>query len=513
MGLFGFNPLSLPAHNPPKDKNSWPPGSELRTKFGQQGLWWPKKLGGAHLSGEEIEPYRQLGDDPVDQILRLLEAENKTLGPTDDLLRMADEAQSIDFSQRTPAEKAMTSFIEKCSKLPDWVDQEQLRRGQEVFLTYTPVASLALYYRSLIAGFSIPKIAAVIRATAYLSPPSRPDQALQRLLDTGELTAACIGLGLDPIMPGGLGWKTALYVRVLHAKVRYALLRRKGDRKWDSDTLGLPINQEDMAATLLAFSVNVLDGIDIIAGIPVREQERLDYLALWRYLGWLLGVESEGDSRSEGLPTCEELPPLDPCGPGPGQLNNASKRSAALLDSFILHLLHPDDSSAVVAHHLLKITDRKPPSLKLSEVPDEFYKNELFYYRSLQCRRLIGDPLADALQLPFHPVRWKRIKLWMKSTFILSLLRCYTLASMWIPFVRKRVIEWHTSAFQKFHEHWIETHQSKMAKALAKNEKASCIKEDDDKNKEEDPALMEKSNDGSDASQSLCPFAMIAPPQ
>ena len=222
--MLWIDPLNLPAHTPPRDQKLWPAGSEVRTKFGQRFLWWPRELGGFHLSKQELEPYRLLGDDPVDTIFQLLEEERSSLGPSDDFLELADRAAKCDGSERTPGQHAMVSFLEKYSQLPTWVDIEQLRRGQAVFLAYTPAASLALYYRSLVAGFSIPKIAAVIRATAYLAPPSRPDQALQRLLDTGELIAVCMGLGVESILHRGLGRKTAIYVRVLHGKGRHSLL-------------------------------------------------------------------------------------------------------------------------------------------------------------------------------------------------------------------------------------------------------------------------------------------------
>ncbi len=506
--MVWLDPLNLPAHRPSFDKNLWPPGSELRSKFGVQFLWWPRKLGGFHLPKEDLEPYRFVGDGQVDNILQLLDNENDALGPSGDFLELVQVAREVHSSQRSPAQEAMVEFIQKYSELPVWVDKEQLRRGQNVFLAYTPVASLALYYRSLVAGFSIPKIAAVIRATAYLAPPSRPDQALQRLLDTGELITACMGIGLDSLLPDGLGWKTAIYVRVLHAKIRYALLGRKGTRQWDVAKYGIPINQEDLSATLLAFSVNVLDGIDIIAGTTVREQERLDYLALWRYIGWLMGVEVEGDIRSAKYLSVEDLPPLDPCGPGRSERPDPCRHSAAILDSILDHLLDPDETSVEISHHLLKITDRKPPSSKLSEIPDEFYKNDLFYYRALQCRRLIGDPLADSLHLPFHPNRWKRMKCMIKSAFVLSIFRCYTLASMWIPLARRKVIQWHTSAFLRFHEEWIKTHQTKMGRALARNERATCLVEEETPN-----STSYQSNGTNESYQSLCPFAMVAPPQ
>jgi len=260
----------------------WPEGAFVRNKFGQRVLWLDRNNGGHHLSVDTLESYRHLGDGPVDRILGLLDEEGNRLRPGDDLLLMAEEALKTEHELRSAAQKEMASFLETHLQLPEWVDIQQLKRGQEVHLAYIPSVSFSLYYRSLIAGFSIPKIAAVVQSTAYLAPPSRPDQALQRLLDTGGFTVACTGIGLDAILPGGIGWRTALHVRALHAKVRFAILQKQGKKKWDVEKLGIPINQEDMSATLLAFSANVLAGIDLIAGNSVSVQEHLDYLAFWR---------------------------------------------------------------------------------------------------------------------------------------------------------------------------------------------------------------------------------------
>jgi hypothetical protein len=276
-----LNALDISALRIPK-RELWPEGAFVRNKFGQKTLWLDQNDGGYHLSTNALEPYRLLGDGPVDRIIELLDKDGDRLGPGDDLLLMAEKALKTEDASRSMVQKEMACFLETHLQTPEWVDIKQLKRGQEVHLAYLPAVSLSLYYRSLIAGFSIPKIAAVIQSTAYLAPPSRPDQALQRLLDTGEFTVACTALGLDALLPGGIGWKTALHVRILHAKVRFAILNRQGKKKWNVEKLGIPINQEDMAATALAFSVNVLAGIDLIAGNSVSEQEELDYLALWR---------------------------------------------------------------------------------------------------------------------------------------------------------------------------------------------------------------------------------------
>lgn len=519
MMAMKFDALNVKSYGVPLDPRDWPAGSFKRTKFGQQVLWTSEY----HLYSHELEPYRHIGDGPVDTILELLQKENRPLCASADLLALGSNAKNLcehPNSKPTDADRQLAKFMDTYSKLPDWVDVEQLRNGQEVFLAYLPVVSISLYYRSLVAGFSIPKIAKVIKSTAYLSPPARPDQALQRLIDTGELTSACCGgLGVEAILPGGIGWKTALHVRVLHGKIRYALLQRKGEKRWDTNKYGVPINQEDMSATLLAFSVNVLFGIHFMSGMSLSDKERCDYLALWRYIGWLLGVETDDndETRTLGQPSTKALPVLDPCGPGRGSRPDCIRHSAAKLQSMIWHLLEPDSSSTEIAHHLLKITDRRPPSMQFHKIPDSFYKNELYYLRSYNCRRLIGDPLADALELPFHPNRWIRLKIAIKSQVIFWMLRLYTAAGMRVPFIRRWMVRQHTRGLKAFHNRWLESHPSKMARAFAKNEKPSVLADDDGHDKNFDSKFHDGKNNvpsspNDSAAPSLCPFAMAAPP-
>lgn len=195
-----------------------------------------------------------------------------------------------------------------------------------IFFGIPSSCGCALFYRSLVGGFSIPKVVEVLIATRYLVPSQLASnrnsvenaesivrdrkRSEERIIDTGGFLACCFA-PLAPtdsqdnvpsaasLRPGGKGWEAALRVRVLHAKVRRSILQQKKTGndgqsipRWDTERNGIPINQEDMAATLLAFSVNVLIGIKIISGRPLPEREQRDYLALWRYVGWLLGIDT-----------------------------------------------------------------------------------------------------------------------------------------------------------------------------------------------------------------------------
>ena len=138
--------------------------------------------------------------------------------------------------------------------------------------------------------------------------------------------------------------------------------------------------------------------------------------------------------------------------------------------------------------------------MSFEKIPDSFYKNYLFYYRCFNCRRMVGDPLADALSLPLPLNFWMKTKVYLRSTLFFFVLRAYSNTARWIPPIRRWIVQWHTKALGSFHENWKKTHKSKMAHALARNEKASILDTE------------EEIGTPSQKSISLCPFAMTAKP-
>lgn len=91
----------------------------------------------------------------------------------------------------------------------------------------------------------------------------------------------------DAFSAEGKGYISIAKVRLMHAAVRYHV---KNADKWDMQW-GLPINQEDMAATNLAFSLITIRGIRKL-GIQVMPKKALQYITFWNAIGRLLGVKS-----------------------------------------------------------------------------------------------------------------------------------------------------------------------------------------------------------------------------
>lgn len=445
---------------------------------------------GFHLTSPALEPYRRIGDPEMDLVL-----EETPFGATDDVVEYAARAAADGEASHA------AQFYEHHLHVPEWVDFGQLQRGIDVFLAYAPVAGCALFYRSLTGGFSIPQIVEVLVATRYLVPTGRgrarsdrdKQRTMERLLDTGGMLACCFAPTADvdhlsmltssALRPKGRGWAACLRVRALHAKVRRSLLK---SNRWDCEENGVPINQEDLCATLLAFSVNVLSGIEIVLGRPLPESDQHDYLALWRYIGWLLGVDTLECTRHGKVvssnPNAAKLPPIDPC--GPSKVGDDSILHAyATLESIILHLLHPGESAAALVEHLLSL-------------------RSFVSFRSEVCRVFLGGPLSDQLRITKSSIDWTSLRRGQPMSFAASLvgfvsikiavllfmcaLRAYTLMTFRSSWIRRKVIKWHGSFQLKFLSVWSDSHLKRM------NDAASCR--------------------GTKKKDQACPFAMVMDP-
>src|SRR5436190_19317604 len=95
---------------------------------------------------------------------------------------------------------------------------------------------------------------------------------MRRLLETSQMVINVMsegGLDLN-----GAGIITVKKVRLYHAAIRYFLLNSGRDSAaWDSEVYGKPINQEEMAGTLMAFSALVINGLTQVGVELTKEQK------------------------------------------------------------------------------------------------------------------------------------------------------------------------------------------------------------------------------------------------
>jgi ER-bound oxygenase mpaB/B'/Rubber oxygenase, catalytic domain len=176
---------------------------------------------------------------------------------------------------------SVAAYLAATGGLPDWADPARIAAGERVFWRYGPAMIAILHCYALPFCYAGRKGVQVLALTARLtSNPTR------RIIETAQMM-------VDVMRPGGLGSagtgiRTAQKVRLMHAGVRCLIAQYPG---WKPE-FDLPINQEDLAGTLLSFSFITLDGLRRL-GYVLSNDEIEGYLHAWKVVGHILGIHPE----------------------------------------------------------------------------------------------------------------------------------------------------------------------------------------------------------------------------
>jgi hypothetical protein len=238
------------------------------------------------------------------------------------------------------------AFLDQVHSLPSWLDFDQVERGQQLFATYFAQITNILLYGGLLPGYSFPRMAKVLMQTGYLA---KPREITKRLVETADFVLDTMH-SVDSIKPNGFGWKTTVRVRALHASVRKRLGERAscpvtgsvGSCPLGHKEAGFPINQADMLATLMAFSV--LPMIHLSQNTAITVQDREDYIAAWRYVGHVIGIAPEFDVLEKGFEHCVHffaryfVEYLDPSDPNSRKILEATLKTLSPLGGKQLHV-------------------------------------------------------------------------------------------------------------------------------------------------------------------------------
>ena len=247
-----------------------------------------------------LDRMRLVGDPPADAAIEAtLAAGQQAAAQTFMADRMTNAAP---VPSSLPSQ--LREFLEK-NKVDAIANPARFAVAQNVFVDHGPEILATLGCYSLPSAYAARKGVQVLHRTAYLA--KRPNRRLFRTMQMVVDVMEPGGLG-----PDGYGIRTIQKVRLIHAAIRYQLLHAK----WD-DSLGIPINQEDLAGTLLTFSYLPVDGLRKLgATIPGDAAEA--YFETWCAVGRLLGVtpemipdELEAGAQLAGLICQRQFAPCD----------------------------------------------------------------------------------------------------------------------------------------------------------------------------------------------------------
>jgi hypothetical protein len=255
--------------------------------------------------------------------------------------------------------EAARALFRQVDPVPLWADPEKLRLGAETMLRAWPVGSWSLAGFALAGGYLA---SATVKPLVMTGALSR--MAYRRLAETTRFVldvATSAGFGRH-----ARGFETTLRVRVMHAQVRSGLL---ASGKWRTSEWGVPINQQDMLATVLQFSVAYAHGVEAL-GLLLSRREKDALMHLWRYVGYVMGVR-------------QELLPL------------SFDEARSLYRLVAMTQAGPDDDSRALMKALLHVP------LERRSGPREERRGQIeARFLAGYVRHVLGDEAGDALGVP-----------------------------------------------------------------------------------------------------------------
>lgn len=322
--------------------------------------------------------------------------------------KLSDKVPAKKEDEHVPAPRDLYALIkehankdEKVGELwrqvntvPEWVDWDQIARGQDVFYRYGGAALTGLTYQSLLGGMGAGKVVETLARTGGFSTKV----ARRRLYETAQHIIQ-VTKSLDSIKPGGAGHASTIRVRLLHASVRNRImkLRRERPEYYNVEEWGIPINDLDSIGTISTFSSSLIWVSFPKQGIFVREQEAKDFLALWRYVAYVIGC--------------------------PDDYFSTPAKAKALMETLLYNEIDPTSTSRILANNMIKSLEGRPPTYASGDM------------LIASARWLNGNELVDKLGLPKPSLYYWAL---MAGQCTFYIIMCYLHRS--IPYLDRRKI-------------------------------------------------------------------------
>lgn len=227
-------------------------------------------------TSEALQSFRNVGDPLADRVIAELFSDGGVGAMNTLMAGFVANEHPVPNTLPAPVQNYLIQSIE----LPTWADPEVIKAGEDFFWRFGPRLLLILTCYSLpfcyLGREGVPVLAMTNRLA---SNPTR------RIVETAQMVVDCMSAG-GLTTPGGRGRLTIQKVRLMHATIRRLA---PTSPSWKPE-YGVPVNQEDLAGTLMAFSQIAVDGLEKL-GIEITDQDRQAYLHCWNVAGHVLGIQ------------------------------------------------------------------------------------------------------------------------------------------------------------------------------------------------------------------------------
>jgi ER-bound oxygenase mpaB/B'/Rubber oxygenase, catalytic domain len=218
-----------------------------------------------------------VGDEPMDRLVDWMSSAG-----LEQTRALFDRALAEGIANVPEAPEPLREFFVRLETAPDWLDRDKLRRGARALRRGGADGMYIARDVALLGGYQFSGFNRTLLRTGALEKGSN-----KRFAETMQWAMDVISEG--GLAPLAVGYRSTIRVRLIHAFVRRHVAAMPD---WRSDEWGVPVNQTDMAATLVGAIIAPPAGA-IGMGIVMLPAE-LDAIAhLTRYVGWLIGVQDE----------------------------------------------------------------------------------------------------------------------------------------------------------------------------------------------------------------------------
>ena len=336
-------------------KNPSPTKSSLRTVGNYSFHWTPN-----HLPKEQTDPLRfehdELGSATVNRIQEIQRREQEARTQQGDPSPKLDMYETLKANHKH--DETLHAFWTHVTTVPEWVDWTQLERGQRFFYRHALGNIIGFAFQGFVGenSASTSVVEVLLRTGGFSTRALR-----RRLLETFQLVLE-VTHSLPFVKPGGKGHETTVRVRLLHSMVRQRMLRVaeiKGAEYFDTAVFGVPLNTLDSIHAIATFGCNHAWQQLPQMGVRPAEGEVDDFVALWRYIAYVIGA--------------------------PEEYFSTTARAKVTMESLSYNELFVTPSSLVVGHNFVQALKDLPPM------------NISGGFIEAGSRRLNGDEICDQL--------------------------------------------------------------------------------------------------------------------